>query len=187
MFITSKKFIPLKELLIPFMKLSNNGIGEILIKEMGQVVYGEGSWDKGLQVIEEVIEDIGGDVNTGFLRDGSVSSDKNLLPADELSLFVVKVKDQGSLHVFHSSLHVAGKPDRLNGGTLRNRMTDDSTKGNVKAKTGSLTGVSALSGYVTSKDGEELTFSLNFNHYVGGSVTAIEDVIATVLAEHEFN
>ncbi len=185
--LTSKKSIPLKELLIPFMKLSNNGIGEILTKEMGQVVYGEGSWDKGLQVIEEVIDDIGVDVNTVFLRDGSGISDKNLLPADELSLLLVKVQDQSWFPVFQNSLPVAGEPDRLIGGTLRNRMTDDSTKGNVKAKTGSLTGVSALSVYVTAKDGEELTFSLIFNHYVGGSVTAIEDVIATVLAEHEFN
>src|SRR5699024_4303301 len=116
-----------------------------------------------------------------------IFSDKNLLPADELSLLLVKVQDQSWFPVFQNSLPVAGEPDRLIGGTLRNRMTDDSTKGNVKAKTGSLTGVSALSGYVTSKDGEELTFSLIFNHYVGGSVTAIEDVIATVLAEHEFN
>src|SRR5699024_2177450 len=181
------KSIPLKELLIPLIKLRNNRIGDILRKEMGQVVYDEGSRDKGLQAIEEVIDDIGVDVNTVVLRDGSGISDKKLLPADELSLLLVKVQDQSWFPVFQNSLPVAGEPDRLIGGTLRNRMTDDSTKGNVKAKTGSLTGVSALSGYVTSKDGEELTFSLSFNHYVGCSVTAIEDVIATVLAEHEFN
>src|SRR5699024_1439845 len=105
--LTSKKSIPFKELLIPFMKLSNNEIVEILINEMVQVVYGEGSWDKGLQVIEEVIYDIGVDVNTVFLRDGSGISDKNLLPADELSLLLVKVQDQSWFPVFQNSLPVA--------------------------------------------------------------------------------
>lgn len=185
--LTSKQSIPLKELMIPFMKLSNNGIGETLTKEMGQVVYGEGSWDKGLQVIEQVVNDVGIDTETILIRDGSGISDKNLLPANELSLFLFNIQDRSWFPTFKNSLPVAGEPDRLIGGTLRNRMTGDSTKGNVKAKTGSLTGVSALSGYVTSKDGEELIFSIFINHYVGGSVKAIEDVIATVLAEHEFN
>src|SRR5699024_4607679 len=50
-----------------------------------------------------------------------------------------------------------------------------------------VTGVQTCALPISSKDGEELTFSLIFNHYVGGSVTAIEDVIATVLAEHELS
>lgn len=184
--LTSKESMTLEELLIPFMKLSNNGHGETLTKEMGRVVYGEGSWDKGLQVIEEVVADLGVNPDTILLRDGSGMSHKNMIPANELTQLLYAVQDQSWFPEFEYSLPVAGISERLVGGTLRNRLTDVDTKGNVKAKTGSLTGVSTLSGYVTSKDGEELIFSIMINNYLSSSVQSIENAIATTLAKHEF-
>ncbi len=184
--LTSKQSMKLKDLLIPFMKLSNNGLGEVLTKEMGKVVHGEGSWDKGLEVIKEVVTDLGMKGNTIMLRDGSGMSHKNYIPANDLSEMLFTAQQRSWFPIFENSLPVAGEPDRLVGGTIRNRMTSPSTKGNVKAKTGSLTGVSSLSGYVTSKDGERLIFSIMINNFLGASVTSIEDAIATVLAEHEF-
>ncbi|QKY70795.1 D-alanyl-D-alanine carboxypeptidase/D-alanyl-D-alanine-endopeptidase [Lentibacillus sp. CBA3610] len=184
--LTSRKSMPLEELFIPFMKLSNNGHGEILTKEMGRVLHDEGSWDAGIDVIEDVITDFGLDSDTILLRDGSGMSHKNMIPANELTAFLTAAKDESWFPAFENSLPVAGAEERFVGGTLRYRMTEAPAEGNVVAKTGSLTGVSALSGYVSSQDGRELVFSIMFNNYLGSSDTEIEDAIATTLAGHEF-
>jgi CheY-like chemotaxis protein len=73
-------------------------------------------------------------------------------------------------------------PDRMVGGTLRNRMRNTPAANNVHAKTGSLTGASALSGYVTDADGERLVFSIIFNNYLSGAPTDLQDKIAILLA-----
>lgn len=184
--ITTKKSIPLSELLVPFMKLSNNGLGETLTKEMGKVVYDEGSWDKGLQVIEEVVAGLGMNTETILLRDGSGMSHKNMIPANEFTRLLYHIQDENWYPVFENTLPVAGEDDRLTGGTLRMRMVDPQVKGNVKAKTGRLTGVSTLSGYVTAKSGEKLIFSILMNNYLGSDITDIQDEILTFLAEYEF-
>ncbi|MEN2767002.1 D-alanyl-D-alanine carboxypeptidase/D-alanyl-D-alanine endopeptidase [Ornithinibacillus xuwenensis] len=186
--LTSKKSMTLEDLLIPFMKLSNNGHGETLTKEMGRVVYDEGSWDKGLQVIEDVVTQFGVNGETILLRDGSGMSHKNMIPSNHLSYLLYSVQQEEWYPAFERSLPVAGNSERLVGGTLRYRMNDGPAANNVKAKTGSLTGVSTLSGYVTTKDGQKLTFSIMINNYLGASVSIreIEDAIATALANHEF-
>ncbi|MBS3679004.1 D-alanyl-D-alanine carboxypeptidase/D-alanyl-D-alanine-endopeptidase [Ornithinibacillus massiliensis] len=185
--LTSKESMTLEDLLIPFMKLSNNGHGETLTKEMGKVVHNEGSWDKGLSVMEEVLIQYGLNPDTILLRDGSGMSHKNLIPANELSQLLYAVQEEDWYTSFERSLPVAGNSERFVGGTLRYRMTDGPATNNVKAKTGSLTGVSSLSGYVTAKDGQKLIFSIMVNNYLGSSstITAIEDAIATELANHE--
>ncbi|WP_042222851.1 D-alanyl-D-alanine carboxypeptidase/D-alanyl-D-alanine endopeptidase [Oceanobacillus manasiensis] len=187
--LTSKQSMPLHELLVPFMKLSNNGHGEVLTKEMGKVVSGEGSWDEGLEVIEDVAAKYGMNKDTIQLRDGSGMSHKTMIPAHDLSQFLYEIQATEWFDAFEYSLPIAGESDRFVGGTLRNRMTEEPAKGNVTAKTGSLSGVSTLSGYVTSANGEDLIFSILINNYLGSSssMRAIEDDIATTLAEHEFS
>ena len=56
-------------------------------------------------------------------------------------------------------------------------------RGNARGKTGSLTGISALSGYVTSADNEPLVFSVLLNQYLSASPKDIEDKIAIRLAQ----
>ncbi len=186
--LTAKESMPLEDLLIPFMKLSNNGHGETLTKEMGKVVHDEGSWDKGLDVMEDVVTEFGMNGDTILLRDGSGMSHKNMIPANELSQLLFEVQDEEWYPAFERSLPVAGHSERLIGGTLRYRMADGPAAHNVKAKTGSLTGVSSLSGYVTSKDGQKIVFSIVINNALGSSskLRAIEDAIATELANYEF-
>lgn len=187
MVITTKKSIPLSELLIPFMKLSNNGHGEVLTKEMGKVTHGEGSWDQGLQVIDKVVSEFDVNTETILLRDGSGMSHKNMIPANEMTKLLYHIQDTSWYPIFEKSLPVAGEEERLIGGTLTKRMVDPEVKGKVKAKTGKINGVSTLSGYVTAKSGEKLIFSILINNYLGEDITIIQDEIVSLLADHEFN
>ncbi len=187
--LTSRDSMPLDELLIPYMKLSNNGHGEVLVKEMGKVVHDEGSWNRGLDVVNDTIDGLGVNADTIYFHDGSGMSHVNHIPANEVAELLYQVQDQSWFPAFEYSLPVAGESDRFVGGTLRNRMTEGPAQGNVTGKTGTLNTVSALSGYVTTMDGEDLIFSVIINNFISPSsnIKSIEDEIATMLAEHDFS
>lgn len=66
-------------------------------------------------------------------------------------------------------------------------MKGTAAENNARAKTGTLTGVSSLSGYVQTKDGQKLVFSIVINGYAPKSeyMTAIQDRIVSALASYE--
>ncbi|MBO0601741.1 D-alanyl-D-alanine carboxypeptidase/D-alanyl-D-alanine-endopeptidase [Sporosarcina sp. E16_3] len=183
--VTSKQSMPLKELFIPFMKLSNNGHAEVLVKEMGRAIGGEGSWDKGLAVMESALADMEMDTKNMLLRDGSGMSHKNLVTANEVTKLLYVAQTKSWYPTFLNALPVAGNEDRLIGGTLRYRMKGTAAAGNVQAKTGALNGVTALSGYVTTKDGELLIFSIMVNNYLSDKTVEVLDTIAITLANYQ--
>ncbi|MDY0408017.1 D-alanyl-D-alanine carboxypeptidase/D-alanyl-D-alanine-endopeptidase [Virgibacillus soli] len=148
--------IPLAEIIVPFMKLSNNGIGEILVKEMGKYVHNEGSWEKGLQVLQYTLQkEFGLDIRNLQIRDGSGISHINLIPPNEITNLLYRVKEKKWFSTFLQSLPISGEENRLVGGTLRNRLQGF----HVQAKTGTIYGVSTLAGYV-----DEIIFSIMLNH-----------------------
>lgn len=150
----------LAEIIIPFMKLSNNTIAEVLIKEMGKTVYGEGSWEKGIHVLNREIQKLGLKPDTMVIRDGSGISHVNLIPASEITKLLYTVQQAEWFSAFEYSLPLAGAVSRMVGGTLQNRMQHV----NVRAKTGTIDGVSTLSGYLKKRNGEKLIFSILINN-----------------------
>ena len=183
--ITTHSSIPLSELLIPFMKLSNNTIAETLIKEMGVVKKGEGSFKRGIEVLEEELVAFHLDPNNMLIRDGSGISPIDFISADDLSMLLYEVQAEPWFPTFSQSLPISGNEDRMVGGTLQHRLNSDNTKGKVLAKTGTLTAVSSLSGYMESKDGKKYIFSILLNHLVDEEKGKdIEDRIIETLAEY---
>jgi D-alanyl-D-alanine carboxypeptidase/D-alanyl-D-alanine-endopeptidase (penicillin-binding protein 4) len=174
--------MPLAELMVPFMKLSNNNHAEVLTKTMGAETADKGTWDAGLKAVHAFLKKEG--VDTGALRqvDGSGLSRMNNVSAGEISTLLHSVRDEPWFKAWDKSLPVACAPDRMTGGTLRSRMCDTPADGNVHAKTGSLTGASALSGYVTDAGDRQLTFSIVLNNFLAESVKDLEDDIVVALA-----
>ncbi|GHH24684.1 D-alanyl-D-alanine carboxypeptidase/D-alanyl-D-alanine endopeptidase [Streptomyces lanatus] len=181
--LASHDSMPLKDLLVPFMKLSNNMHAEILTKAMGVKVAGKGSWDAGLAAIGGYLKGIG--VDTAQLRqvDGSGLSRMDNFPAAQLVRLLLAVRSEPWYADWYRSLPVACDPDRFVGGTLRSRMCGTPAALNARAKTGSLTGASALSGYVTDAEGRELVYGIVLNNYPASSVKPLEDAIVVMLAK----
>jgi D-alanyl-D-alanine carboxypeptidase/D-alanyl-D-alanine-endopeptidase (penicillin-binding protein 4) len=175
----------LSELMVPFLKLSNNGHAEALTKAMGQKVSGEGSWSAGLAAVRAYTSAHGMNTSTYRQSDGSGLSRFDIIPPDQLTNLLISVRSEPWFQAWYNALPIAGNADRFTGGTLRSRMRNTPAANNVHGKTGSLTGVSALSGYVTSADGRKLVFSVIENNYLASAAsvrTQVEDAVAIALA-----
>ncbi|MDN3297691.1 D-alanyl-D-alanine carboxypeptidase/D-alanyl-D-alanine-endopeptidase [Streptomyces ficellus] len=177
--------MPLKALMHPFMKLSNNMHAEALTKTIGYETSGRGTWSAGLAAIGTYLAKEGLRTSTVRQVDGSGLSRMNLFPAAQLTRLLLAVQDAPWYADWHASLPVACAPDRATGGTLRTRMCGTPAALNAHAKTGSLTGASGLSGYVTDAGGRRLVYSIVLNNYLASSVKSIEDAIVVTLARSD--
>ena len=184
--IATHESMTLSQLLVPFMKLSNNSHAEVLVKEMGKVANGKGSWEDGLKVAESKLELMGMNMESVMMRDGSGISQVNLISANELTNLLYVVQDKIWFPYYVNALPVAAIKEKMIGGTLRNRMEQTAAAGNVRAKTGTISATSTLSGYVTTKSGEGMIFSILLNNFVEEEgIRDIQDKIAVWLAEQE--
>jgi D-alanyl-D-alanine carboxypeptidase/D-alanyl-D-alanine-endopeptidase (penicillin-binding protein 4) len=150
---------------------------------MGAVRAGDGSWPAGLGVVTAYASSRG--VATGTLRisDGSGLSRKDNLTPDSIADLLVAARSEPWFQQWYDALPIAGNPDRFVGGTLRSRMRNTPAANNLHGKTGSLTGVTALSGYVTDADGRKLVFSMISNNYLV-SPRSVEDAVGVTLASY---
>ncbi|MFG1908195.1 D-alanyl-D-alanine carboxypeptidase/D-alanyl-D-alanine-endopeptidase [Kribbella sp. NPDC048928] len=169
------------ELLTPFLKLSNNMHAETLVKTMGAVAEADGSWPAGLDVVTNYAKTLGVDTSRIRLSDGSGLSRKVNVTADSVTDVLIGAQQESWWKQWYDALPIAGNPERFVGGTLRSRMLNTPAANNLHGKTGSLTGVTALSGYVSNADGRKLVFSMISNNYLD-SPRSIEDAVGVTLA-----
>ncbi|KQL36130.1 hypothetical protein AN959_05930 [Psychrobacillus sp. FJAT-21963] len=180
--VAMKQSMTLEQLLIPYMKLSNNGIADILVKTMGKVKKNEGSTTAGLEVIREYGKSINLNMANWQFEDGSGMSHENRVSSLAVSELLYKVQGEDWFNTYFTSLPVAANTDRMVGGTLRNRLKDPLTAGKVYAKTGSLTGVSTLSGYLEASSGQSYIFSVLVQNKSGTSST-IDEIVKEIAKE----
>jgi serine-type D-Ala-D-Ala carboxypeptidase/endopeptidase (penicillin-binding protein 4) len=162
-------------------KVSDNLSAENALKVLGAVRVGlPGSSNKGISIVKRFLSTLDIDTTKISLADGSGVSRYNLLTTEQLVTFLSHIyKLPRIFPVFFNSLPIA-----VVDGTLANRMTTYPAACNVRAKTGTLNGVSCLSGYVQTQDGEMLAFSMmmqNFNTSVT-DYRQMQDRICSLLA-----
>ncbi|MDR0310421.1 MAG: D-alanyl-D-alanine carboxypeptidase/D-alanyl-D-alanine-endopeptidase [Acidobacteriota bacterium] len=159
---------PLAELLTPIMKDSLNMPSEMLLHVLGLEIRGEGTAAAGADVVAETLDTMGIRKGSYIYSDASGLSRRNLVSADVFVRALGYMRRQPVFPRFYASMAVSGVD-----GTLKNRLA--TVKGNIYAKTGTLSGVSAISGYLRTADGEMLAFSMIANNYVSGKAAA-EDI-----------
>ncbi len=172
---------PLSEVIRNTNKISDNLSAELLLKTLGaEFRRPPGSAKAGLAVVKEFLSEVGIDTTKLYLADGSgVSRYDVVTPAQVVKLLRHMAEDFHVQAEFMASLPIAGMD-----GTLRNRMLDTPAQGKLRAKTGTLRGVSSLSGYTTTADGEPLAFSIMMEHFVGPASLrrSLQDRICAVIS-----
>ncbi len=176
----------LENIIVTTNKISYNLGAEMIFYTLAEKYYGSPAhWRNGVKMVDSLISIAGLDPTGYHIVDGSGVSHYNLVSTG-LILTVLKklyISYPDLFKVFYSSLPIAGVD-----GSLEDRMTGASTKNNVHAKTGSLSGASSLSGYLHSANGHLIAFSIIINNFPGSSKPArmIEDKICEDMSNLKF-
>lgn len=152
---------PLSELLMETNQNSNNLYAEALLRALAikkPTVLNKSSADVGLEVLKGSLTQLGVNSANYVLVDGSGLSRRSLVTPEAFVQTLRGIAKTPLASVYRASLPVAGKS-----GSLANRFRGTSAEGIVRAKTGTLTGVVSLSGYVNSSKYEPLVFSIIVN------------------------
>ena len=150
---------PVGQIVESVLELSDNEGAEVLARHVGLAVSGKGSSAAGSDAILSTLRGLGVGTAGAVLYDGSGLSRKNRIDPDTLIdvLRAAAGEDHPDLRAVVTGLPVAGFT-----GSLAFRFVDAPVpgRGRVRAKTGTLTGVSALAGVATDLDGVPMVFAL---------------------------
>ena len=164
---------PLSIIAIDMMKRSQNLFAESIYRRLGFSFN-----DNSAAIVSHVLADWGIQRNRAIIVDGSGLSRYNYLTASALTDILVRLfKNEVDQTLFLPTLPIANED-----GTLRNRFGGTATAGNAHAKTGSMSHVRALAGYVTTADDEQLAFSILANNFSANPTDVVTAIDAFVSA-----
>ncbi len=172
----------LGEILQPFLKESQNQIGEMLLRYIGATTTDTGSVSGGRRAVSATLTSWGIPDDSYVYYDGSGLSRYNYLTPEAVVRLLRGMSRRQGFEVFYDALPVAGVD-----GTLERRMVGSRAEGNARAKTGFISNARALSGYVATADGELLAFSIIANNFDTPvrPVEYVQDLVVERLANFE--
>jgi D-alanyl-D-alanine carboxypeptidase/D-alanyl-D-alanine-endopeptidase (penicillin-binding protein 4) len=153
---------------------SENYYAEMLAKALGATFGARGSTSAGLAVVREQMAAFGVHPR---LADGSGLSRANRTTAQQVVRLLQRMDGQDTAATWRASLPIAGRT-----GTLKRRMRGTAAAGRCAAKTGTLIGVSALSGYCTTTGGRSVAFSFIENKVCNYCAKNVEDRMVSAIA-----
>lgn len=154
---------------------SNNFFAEMLVKVLGATKGRAGSTKAGTRVVREFAASLGATVAP---VDGSGLTVTNRASAEAIARLLVNAREKDWWGSFYRSLPIAGRE-----GTVAYRMRGTAAEGRCRTKTGTLTGVSALSGYCFNRSGKRFAFSILMNGVSDTySARSAQDRIAALIA-----
>ena len=168
---------PLGEIVERTLAVSDNNAAEVLGHHVGLTVRKDGSFAGGAAAVLDVLNQLGVDTSGSVLYDGSGLSRRDRLTPEALLgvLRLATSPDHPALRPVLTGLPVAGFV-----GSLQARFDDApaGARGRVRAKTGTLTGVSGLAGVITDLDGNRMAFV---------AIADKVDVPKTMAARHDLD
>jgi D-alanyl-D-alanine carboxypeptidase/D-alanyl-D-alanine-endopeptidase (penicillin-binding protein 4) len=175
------RFHTIDQILMRMMKESDNLYAEAMYYQIAASTGNRPATAKNARTVEKrLVQKLGLDPSRYRFADGSGLSLYNYVSAElEVRMLRYAYENDNIYNHLIQAMPVAGVD-----GTLKKRMRGAFTKGNVKAKTGTVTGVSSLAGYCTAANGHHLAFSIINNgimHTRNGR--AFQDKVCTVMCQ----
>ena len=173
---------PLHDIATVMMKVSQNLYAETLLKAVGAAGGLTGTTEAGRAAARKIFEAWGIPSSSYVQADGSGLSRYDFVTADMIvTLLDHMYRDPRHHDAFVATLPIAGRD-----GTISSRMKNTRAEANALAKTGSIANVRALSGYVKTRDGETLVFSVLANSFTipAATVNWIADLAVETLSNY---
>ena len=177
--LASSESQPLRDIAAVMMKVSQNLYAETLLKATG-AAGGSGTVQAGRAAVLDTLRDWKLDGQSLVMLDGSGLSRYDYVTARLISSILDRLySDPRHREAFAATLAVAGRD-----GTIANRLKRTRAEANARVKTGSISNMRALSGYVNTRDGEPLAFSIIANDFTlpAATVNWIMDLAVEIMA-----
>ncbi len=171
---------PLREIAAVMMKVSQNLYADTLLKAIGVTASGRGTVTAGRDAVLAALREWKIDERSLVMADGSGLSRYNYVTADCIASLLERMyADPRHRDAFIATLAIAGRD-----GTVSSRLRKTRAEGNARVKTGSISNMRSLSGYVRARDGEMLVFSILANDFTipAATVNWIADLAVEALA-----
>ena len=160
-------------------KHSQNFYAEQILRTLGAHVRGEGTLEAGISVLQDFLRKLGFQPGEYQIEDGSGLSKGNRLSPRILTTLLAYMNRSPHGKALYDSLPISGVD-----GSLHRRMVLPRYKNKIRAKTGYIARVSALSGYIDTASGDVLVFSILMNNFKDlGAARKIQDNICQAIVD----